>query len=92
MSRAEETSHPSNFQTFTRARSLKGAAKTAESYRNKERTPHPAMNQSLVYDESEIEFMMAVEAWKTKSGRRWPAWSETLAILKSIGYAKVQGR
>lgn len=41
------------------------------------------------YDSAEIEFMQAVEQYKRSSGRRFPACSEMLAIVRSLGYVRV---
>ncbi len=36
----------------------------------------------------ELEFGLAMYAYQKKYHRRYPAWSEVLFVLKSLGYAK----
>jgi hypothetical protein len=36
-----------------------------------------------------MEFMQAMQAYKQKSGRMFPTWSEVLEVLKNLGYEKV---
>lgn len=40
------------------------------------------------YTEAEREFMEAMQAYKQKSGRMFPTWSEVLEVLQSLGYEK----
>ncbi|AMV37929.1 hypothetical protein [Planctomyces sp. SH-PL62] len=40
------------------------------------------------YSEAEMEFMLAMNAYKQRSGRMFPTWSEVLEVLKSLGYEK----
>ncbi len=40
------------------------------------------------YSEAEMEFMQAMQAYKTRSGRMFPTWSEVLEVLKELGYEK----
>lgn len=49
---------------------------------------HPALEQRI-YDPDEIELMDAVEKWKKRTRRRFPATSEVLRIAKGLGYRKV---
>lgn len=43
------------------------------------------------YNEAELEFMLAMNAYKQKSGRLFPTWSEVLEVLQSLGYEKPGG-
>lgn len=36
----------------------------------------------------ELEFGLAMYAYQKKHGRRFPAWSEVLYVLRALGYAK----
>lgn len=67
-------------------RRLLGVAKRG---RNGKKTAmhHPA-NYDKEYDNDEIEFLKAMEDFKLRSGKKFPMWSEVLAVLKSIGYKK----
>ena len=36
----------------------------------------------------ELEFALAMYAYQKKHGRRFPAWSEVLYVLRGLGYGK----
>lgn len=40
------------------------------------------------YAAAELEFMLAMEKYKKRSGRMFPTWSEFLEVLRSLGYEK----
>jgi hypothetical protein len=40
------------------------------------------------YSQAELEFMLAMNEYKLKSGRMFPTWSEVLEVLHSLGYEK----
>jgi hypothetical protein len=40
------------------------------------------------YSDAELEFMLAMNAYKQRSGRMFPTWSEVLEVLRSLGYEK----
>ena len=40
------------------------------------------------YTAAEMEFMMAMNEYKRRSGRMFPTWSEVLEVLRELGYAK----
>ncbi len=40
------------------------------------------------YSNPEIEFMMAMEDYKRRSGRLFPTWSEVLEVVVGLGYSK----
>jgi hypothetical protein len=42
------------------------------------------------YSEAEMEFMLAMNEYKRKSGRMFPTWSEVLEVLQGLGYEKVE--
>lgn len=42
------------------------------------------------YTPEELEFLKAIDAHKRRAGRVFLAWSEVLAVLKSLGYAKAK--
>ena len=35
-----------------------------------------------------LEFIQAIEAFKSEMGQPFPSWSEVLQVLKSLGYEK----
>ena len=41
------------------------------------------------YSQAELEFMLAMNEYKHKSGRMFPTWSEVLEVLRNLGYEKV---
>jgi hypothetical protein len=42
------------------------------------------------YSQAELEFMLAMNEYKHKSGRMFPTWSEVLEVLRNLGYEKPQ--
>lgn len=48
----------------------------------------PCTSDRMIYSSDEEEFILAVHAWQNRTGRRFPLFSEVLAILKSLGYQK----
>jgi hypothetical protein len=42
------------------------------------------------YSEAEMEFMMAMNDYKCRSGRMFPTWSEVLEVLRDLGYEKLE--
>ncbi len=36
-----------------------------------------------------VEFIKAMDDYRTKNGRPFPSWSEVLAILTALGYRKI---
>jgi hypothetical protein len=40
------------------------------------------------YTEAEMEFMLAMNEYKRRSGRMFPTWSEVLEVLRDLGYVK----
>jgi hypothetical protein len=41
------------------------------------------------YNQDDIEFMKAMDQYKRDNRRPFPTWSETLEVLRAIGYRKV---
>ena len=42
------------------------------------------------YSQAELEFMLAMNEYKHKSGRMFPTWSEVLEVLRNLGYEKIE--
>ncbi len=38
--------------------------------------------------QAEVEFLEAMQAYKKRSGRMFPTWSEVLEVLRDLGYQK----
>lgn len=47
------------------------------------------VNAGSQYSDEEKEFLQAIQAYQKKHRRRFPAFTEILAIAKSLGYRKV---
>ena len=43
------------------------------------------------HDDTEREFMQAMQHYKWRSGRMFPTWCEVLEVLRSLGYRKPAG-
>jgi hypothetical protein len=41
-----------------------------------------------VHSAEELEFMEAMQEYKASAGRMFPTWSETLEVLRGLGYEK----
>lgn len=50
-------------------------------------TRNPCTSE-VQYTAEETHFMMAVDAWKKRTGRQFPTCSDYLQIAKECGYAK----
>ncbi len=44
---------------------------------------------AAAYDDEVCELLKAIDLWRQKSGRSFPAWSEVLGLLKGLGWRKV---
>ena len=44
---------------------------------------------AALYDAETVEFIQAIDAFRRRYAKSFPAWSEVLAIFKSLGYRKV---
>ncbi len=40
------------------------------------------------YTAAELEFMQAMQDYKTKNGRMFPTWSEVLEVVRELGYVQ----
>lgn len=45
--------------------------------------------QGADYDEEELAFLKAIDAYKRDNQCPFPSWCEILAVFKSLGYVKV---
>jgi hypothetical protein len=54
------------------------------------RLPRPAkpIPCDREYTKDELEFLKAIEEYKTASGRMFPTWSEVLEVCRNLGYEK----
>lgn len=48
-----------------------------------------AVHVGADYSDDELEFMLAMDAYKREHRRPFPSWSEVLGVLLSLGYRKV---
>jgi hypothetical protein len=44
---------------------------------------------AAMYDQDVFDLLQAIDAWRRKNDRSFPAWSEVLQILKALGWRKV---
>jgi len=44
---------------------------------------------AAMYDQDVFDLLQAIDAWRRKNDRQFPAWSEVLTILKALGWRKV---
>jgi len=44
---------------------------------------------AAMYDQDVFDLLQAIDAWRRKNDRQFPAWSEVLQILKGLGWRKV---
>ncbi len=44
---------------------------------------------AALFDDETVEFIQAVDAYRRRYDRSFPAWSEVLSIVKALGYRKV---
>lgn len=40
------------------------------------------------YSADEVEFLRAMDAYKRRTGRQFPTWSEVLDVVRDLGYCK----
>jgi hypothetical protein len=45
---------------------------------------------AALYDDETLEFIRYIDAYRRRFDRSFPAWSEVLAIVKCMGYRKVE--
>jgi hypothetical protein len=53
--------------------------------------PHSTLKpapRATSHDESALEVMAAMDAYKRRSGRMFPTWSEVLEVLTDLGYRR----
>jgi hypothetical protein len=44
---------------------------------------------AALYDDEVFELLQAIDGWRRKSNRSFPAWSEVIQLLKGLGWRKV---
>lgn len=62
-------------------------AKSTRPRKARALVPHPC-NTDRAYGDDEREFIDAMAEYQARTGKRFPTWSETLAVLKSLGYRR----
>jgi hypothetical protein len=67
-------------------RAMRSAA--ARAGKNREKGKGHPVTSDMDYSAKEIEFMSAVQAFKTATGRQFPTWREVLRVIESLGYSK----
>jgi hypothetical protein len=79
---------PSSAWTNRRATEQATRAANARQNSGRRRFVDPTTSERE-YTTAEMEFMMAMNAYKLSSGRMFPTWSEVLEVLRGLGYEKV---
>ena len=74
--------------TNRRATEQATRAATARQHSGRRRFVDPTTSERE-YTEAEMEFMLAMNAYKQSSGRMFPTWSEVLEVLRGLGYEKI---
>jgi hypothetical protein len=80
--------HQSDEWTNRRASEQATRAANARQQSGRRRFVDPTTSERE-YTAAEMEFMMAMNAYKQRSGRMFPTWSEVLEVLRSLGYEKI---
>jgi hypothetical protein len=70
---------------MTRAERAKRAAEARQSRPND--CHHPATAE-MNYTSDQVEFMMAIDELKKRTGNQFPTLCETLKVLVGLGYSK----
>ncbi len=60
----------------------------AEVTRRADTPERSRMSGETIVDAGAVEFGKAMEAYKQRTGRKFPTWSEALEVLRSLGYRK----
>lgn len=76
--RSERATHAANIRAAKRR-----AARTDPGL-------HPA-TADIDYSRDEMEFILAMHEYQHATGRKFPAYTEVLRVLKSLGYARAAG-
>ena len=77
------------YEARSRLRRDTGSAKIESRGPNGERRHVNPATCDPEYDESEVEFLKAVDRYKRAAKRPFPTWSEVLEVLRSLGYRRV---
>jgi hypothetical protein len=89
---AVENENPALDQTngWTNRRATEQATRAAHArqHSGRRRFVDPTTSERD-YSAAEMEFMLAMNDYKRKSGRMFPTWSEVLEVLRELGYQKV---
>jgi hypothetical protein len=70
-----------------RASNLAQRAARARNASGRRRLVDPATCERY-YSPAELEFMQAMQEYKTRTGRLYPTWGEVLAVVERLGYQK----
>ncbi len=87
---AAANAHVDESPTWTNRRASEQATRAANARHvsGRRRYVDPTTTERE-YTEAEMEFMMAMQEYKRRSGRMFPTWSEVLEVLQGLGYENV---
>lgn len=80
-------------QPFAGVNTAKGSltaerARAARAGKNRDKRKGHPTTAEVDYSRAEVEFMFAIEAFKNRSGRKFPTWQEVLRVIVALGYSK----
>jgi hypothetical protein len=80
---------PADPAAWTNRRATEQATRAAQARQQsgRRRFVDPATSERD-YTPDELEFMNAMQAYKLRSGRNFPTWSEVLEVLRDLGYTR----
>jgi hypothetical protein len=85
----DHSSHPDGEWINRRATEQATRAANARQLSGRRRFVDPTTCERE-YSDAEMEFMMAMNDYKHRSGRMFPTWSEVLEVLRALGYEKIE--
>jgi HD-GYP domain-containing protein (c-di-GMP phosphodiesterase class II) len=85
-----DSTHDAAATAFVRRANTKARRRKANPQkRDTAQSPRPG-NREVQISAHELEFAEAMQAYKLRSGRLFPTWSEVLEVLRSLGYQKAR--
>ncbi len=83
----DRAKRPYNNRARRELAAARGIAKSKDADHYRPHEGNPATSDHT-YEDDEVEFMMAMDTFKVRTGHQFPRWSEVLGVLKSLGYSK----
>lgn len=80
-------SFASNLSTHEQRSASNGTAKSAEKMKGKHRVNHPTTSE-MNYTDDETEFLVRIDQMKTRTGCKFPTYSQIHKELLAMGYTR----